>query len=294
MEMEMKMTSEIPKQIYIPFVNELNPKEKIQRVFGDILHASIDRIDCEQRKHNNRSRSEYYICFVYIKEWYNDDEGIASRENVAEQFSSKGKAKLILPPTGEFADKYWTLLPNKTPRSLDELNDEKLDQQRIEEYFAKENADFDQQKQSVPLLLNIVFDQYLRLKFRIDPPPIKKDFINQLHNELFANKKIPAIDLFNYVCDFLIIESNKLFHITMNSLPTVGDVVPSSYFDQDFDFRYYVCKLHHIDMNSLPIDENQDFMNFEQYVLDDFDDFTYTIESINYLFHTFQDISFCL
>ncbi len=290
--MEMKMTSEIPKQIYIPFVNELNPKEKIQRVFGDILHASIDRIDCEPRKHNNRSRSEYYICFVYIKEWLSDGDS-ASRENVAEQFSSKGKAKLILPSTGEFADKYWTLLPNKSPRSLDELNDEKLDQQRIEEYFAKENADFDQQKQSVPLLLNIVFDQYLRLKFRIDPPPIKKDFINQLHNELFANKKIPAIDLFNYVCDFLIIESNKLFHITMNSLPTVGDVVPYSEQDQD-PFNLYITQIYHIDMNSyLPTVEG--FVpSFEQYVLDDFDDFTYTVESINYLFHTFQDISFCL
>ncbi len=290
--MEMKMTSEIPKQIYIPFVNELNPKEKIQRVFGDILHASIDRIDCEPRKHNNRSRSEYYICFVYIKEWLSDGDS-ASRENVAEQFSSKGKAKLILPSTGEFADKYWTLLPNKSPRSLDELNDEKLDQQRIEEYFAKENADFDQQKQSVPLLLNIVFDQYLRLKFRIDPPPSKKDFVNQLHNELFANKKIPAIDLFNYVCDFLIIESNKLFHITMNSLPTVGDVVPYSEQDQD-PFNLYITQIYHIDMNSyLPTVEG--FVpSFEQYVLDDFDDFTYTVESINYLFHTFQDISFCL
>jgi len=102
--------------LYIPRISALTTEEKIKQLFWQLYIGHVEYADIVATKHPDRKELQYFSAFVKLKYW-------GPILNVGDIFQNTKTYKMELQGFGsDLGERFWLLLPNKTPLPRTKVN----------------------------------------------------------------------------------------------------------------------------------------------------------------------------
>ena len=102
--------------LYIPRISALTTEEKIKQLFWQLYIGHVEYADIVATKHPDRKELQYFSAFVKLKYW-------GPILSVGDIFQNTKTYKMELKGFGsDLGERFWLLLPNKTPLPRTKVN----------------------------------------------------------------------------------------------------------------------------------------------------------------------------
>lgn len=145
--------------LYIPRISALTTEHKIRTLFFQFHVGYVDYADIVATKHPDTKEVQYYSAFVKLQQW-------GPSRNAADIFQNLKSYKMELNGYGsDLGEKFWLLLPNKTPLPRTKVN--------VHQLAASTDKLFEQQEAmaaEIKELKELTFNQHAiieRLQFKL-------------------------------------------------------------------------------------------------------------------------------